>query len=392
MLLQFRFKNYKSFYDETIFDMTASKELSLDNHLIVKNNIKILSTVAIHGNNASGKTSVLNAIFFMRYLILYSPTISDSEMPVISSFKFYENAQLEPSEFEIFIEHDGYEYQYGFKIIENKIKEEWLYRKKFSNRSTVNKLIFEIKDNKINTVDNKLKKLFEIVRNDNILFASILGKRKVTPWCYVYDYFNNIEAISDKFINSRQKENTTYKLLLENEDIKNRVENLLQDIDSNIVGLKIEKDNNYFNHYKIYCIHESNNKKYFFDIDKESLGTFKFINSIPHLFKGLLDGGTVLIDELDTKFHPLVYRKIVSLFYDKSINTKNAQLIFTTHSTFLFNSCDMRRDQLVLVEKDNIGKSSLYSLSDFDKLRIDSNYEKKYLAGELGAIPFINKD
>ena len=73
---------------------------------------------------------------------------------------------------------------------------------------------------------------------------------------------------------------------------------------------------------------------------------------------------------------------------DKSINKNNAQLIYTAHSTFLFNSNNLRRDQLYLVDKDKFGKSKLYSLSEFRNLRVDSDYEKKYLSGQFGAIPY----
>lgn len=64
------------------------------------------------------------------------------------------------------------------------------------------------------------------------------------------------------------------------------------------------------------------------------------------------------------------------MYMDKSINKNNAQLIYTAHSTFLFNSNDLRRDQLYLVDKDEFGKSKLYSLSEFRNLRADSDYEK----------------
>ena len=73
---------------------------------------------------------------------------------------------------------------------------------------------------------------------------------------------------------------------------------------------------------------------------------------------------------------------------DRSINKNNAQLIYTAHSTFLFNSNNLRRDQLYLVDKDEVGKSTLYSLSEFRNLRADSDYEKKYLSGQFGAIPY----
>ena len=55
------------------------------------------------------------------------------------------------------------------------------------------------------------------------------------------------------------------------------------------------------------------------------------------------------------------------------------------------NNENLRRDQLYLVEKDLLGKSKLYSLSEFRNLRVDADYEKKYLTGQFGAIPYEDK-
>ena len=76
------------------------------------------------------------------------------------------------------------------------------------------------------------------------------------------------------------------------------------------------------------------------------------------------------------------------MYKDKKINKKNAQIIYTAHSTYLFNSDNLRRDELYLVEKNSYGKSTLFSLSEFRNLRADADYEKKYLTGEFGAIPY----
>ena len=125
-------------------------------------------------------------------------------------------------------------------------------------------------------------------------------------------------------------------------------------------------------------------------IVRESDGTIKIFNIMPTILKNLLIGGILCVDELDVELHPLLFRKIVNMYKDKSINKNNAQLIFTSHSTFMLNSNDLRRDQIYLVQKDEFGKSELYSLSEFRNLRIDADYEKKYLTGEFGAIPFDN--
>ena len=120
----------------------------------------------------------------------------------------------------------------------------------------------------------------------------------------------------------------------------------------------------------------------------ESNGTIRIFNIMPTILKNLEMGGVLCIDEMDVKLHPLLFKKIVNMYMDKSINKNNAQLIYTAHSTFLFNSNDLRRDELYLIDKDKLGISKLYSLSEFRNLRVDADYEKKYLTGQFGAIPY----
>ena len=65
MLLQFNFKNFKSFRDDTSLDLTATKISEYSNHVISISNEKILPIVAIFGANASGKSNVLEAFRYM---------------------------------------------------------------------------------------------------------------------------------------------------------------------------------------------------------------------------------------------------------------------------------------------------------------------------------------
>jgi len=97
---------------------------------------------------------------------------------------------------------------------------------------------------------------------------------------------------------------------------------------------------------------------------------------------------TLIIDELDARLHPIITRQIIKLFNDKNYNTNNAQLIFATHDTNLLDNKFFRRDQIWFTEKNMFGETALYSLVGF-KIRNDASFEKDYIAGKYGAIPFI---
>nr|MCU0447506.1 ATP-binding protein [Microscillaceae bacterium] len=54
----------------------------------------------------------------------------------------------------------------------------------------------------------------------------------------------------------------------------------------------------------------------------------------------------------------------------------------------LLSACTFRRDQIWFTEKDRFGASKLYSLADIN-IRNDESYEKNYIRGKYGAIPYL---
>ena len=131
MLLQFKFKNHKCFYDETILDLTATKEKNHIDSVIDINDNKILPIIEIHGANASGKSSIIEALNFMFETIKTSSnTDINKDLPTYP-FLFSNIAKTENSEYEISICLNNYEYRYGFSLNKNGFTEEWLYQKNF---------------------------------------------------------------------------------------------------------------------------------------------------------------------------------------------------------------------------------------------------------------------
>ena len=121
MLLQFKFKNHKCFYDETILDLTATQEKGHANTLIDYDGNKILPLVEIHGANASGKSSVLEALEFMLKTIKYSSSVDiNLDLPTIP-FAFSDNSLKENSEYEVSFVIENYEYRYGFSMNEKRL-------------------------------------------------------------------------------------------------------------------------------------------------------------------------------------------------------------------------------------------------------------------------------
>jgi AAA15 family ATPase/GTPase len=123
--------------------------------------------------------------------------------------------------------------------------------------------------------------------------------------------------------------------------------------------------------------------------NEESSGTRKFFALSGPIIDVIENGYTLVVDELDSKLHPNLVTKIVSLFNSKKFNPKNAQIIFNTHNTNLLSEDLFRRDQIWFIEKNIYGEAKLYSLDDFKNIRKNDSFEDKYLRGKYGAVPYL---
>jgi AAA15 family ATPase/GTPase len=123
----------------------------------------------------------------------------------------------------------------------------------------------------------------------------------------------------------------------------------------------------------------------------ESEGTKKIFDLAGLLLKSfnLSVAPFIIIDEIDSNFHPSLLIKLIGLFNNPKINKSNAQLLFTSHDTNLMSPSVMRRDQFYFTEKNEDESTRLYSLSDLKGIRNDADFAKQYLAGFYGALPVL---
>ena len=289
----------------------------------------------------------------------------------------------------------SFEYRYGFSLNKNQIDEEWLYLKKFAlNTRAKQKIIFERTKNQITfgKLYSKYEKTWNLFSNDInteklLVLSSIAIKEEKDILRDLYDYIKKFDfRIESEFKKS------SIDILKENDAVYGKFQKIINEFDPCLLGVNIEEvETNEGKMYNICGIHKTIDdakKNLLLPLHLESNGTIRIFNIMPTILKNLEMGGVLCIDEMDVKLHPLLFKKIVNMYMDKSINKNNAQLIYTAHSTFLFNSNDLRRDELYLIDKDKLGISKLYSLSEFRNLRVDADYEKKYLTGQFGAIPY----
>lgn len=131
-----------------------------------------------------------------------------------------------------------------------------------------------------------------------------------------------------------------------------------------------------------------------FDRDKqESDGMRRLFTLALPLIQALIEGRILIIDEFDVRLHTNLALELIRLFHNPDGNERHAQLVFTTHNTNLLSAKLFRRDQVWFVEKSRQGASDLYSLVEYridgKIVRNDASFEKDYIAGRYGAVPFI---
>ena len=140
---------------------------------------------------------------------------------------------------------------------------------------------------------------------------------------------------------------------------------------------KLPEDEKLAKEVKAYTIHNLYNEQEevigetrFSMKEHESSGTNKLFDLAALVIGQLALGGLLVIDELDSKLHPLLTQHIIKLFNNPKTNPKGAQLIYATHDTDLYSLAEFREPE-------------------GNKIRKDRSFEKDYINGRYGAIPYI---
>ncbi|WP_293727929.1 ATP/GTP-binding protein [uncultured Phascolarctobacterium sp.] len=411
MLMQFRFKNFKSFKDDTILDLSATKITEYVDRIVCVGNEKILPTAAIFGANASGKSNVIKAFrFMMNYVVnsfAFGGSLEDkkSNSPGIQQtpFLFDIQSKEEVSSFEVyFVDHKSNScksYNYGFTLGKKGIVEEWLNSKAKTARAYKRIFYRSPEELDLSGIPSKVKENIEIALEKETLVVSLGAKLKIAKLKMIRDWFYNNEVVD--FGNPYENAVlSTFipKKFVENEELQREVVSYLSTFDPSIIRINVEvmKDNEEdIKHIKIDAVHRTlDGGTATIPLKEESDGTLKMFSLYPALRSTLDIGGVLFVDELNARLHPLLVRNFIITFLNPEINKNHAQLIFTTHDSWQLSNNLLRRDEIWFTEKDNNGISSLYSLADFidddgSKIRKDASYEKNYLLGKYGAIPFL---
>lgn len=405
MLLQFTFKNFKSFRDEATLDLTAAElpEENDDERYVSIGDEKVLRTAAIYGANGGGKSNVVKAFQSMRWYVCNSHDFENDGKHLRSRFfprpfLFDTISQGVKTSFEIYFllrDKTKETYNYGFTVDETSVGEEWLNVKE-SQDGDFRRIFYRNKDAmEFDGLTASMREMLDIALRRETLVVSTGAKLNMEPLKAVRNYFESAEVLSfgapeDNLLLSR-----TFPHFNQDDKLKNFIGGItpfLQAFDPSIVKVKYEiKENNEGETYiKLFAAHKTADAGGLLTcipMTEESDGTQKMLALYPRFREAFDKGAPLFIDELNSRLHPLLQRSVLLSFLDPRQNPNGAQLIFTTHEPWLLNCDLLHRDEVWFAEKDDSGASSLYSLAEFRHDDKNPNYLENYLYGEYGAIP-----
>lgn len=407
MLISFTVGNFYSIKEPVTLDMQSVGQVSeFKENIVLAGQNKLLRSAVIYGANGSGKSNVIEAMAFCKNYVHDSIRYQEGDkVKTLIPFLLGTQGADSPSFFEVEFLVETIKYRYGFELTDERICGEWLFV--LPEKKRKEQELF-IRESQIIEVSKKFKEgeLLEDKTRDNALFLSVCAQfngkisKKLIEF---FSDFNVISGIDDKqyidFTSKFIKETSNQDLLvqslnqigLEIEDVVER--NVSEDVIPKGLPAKISQ-----RHLDM-TVHFVERKQLDEDGKEcgrvqipldggESAGTQKYFYLMGPLHDTLKHGKVLVIDELDARLHPKLTLNIIRMFHDPVINDKGAQLIFATHDTNLLASGQFRRDQIYFTEKNRCSATELYSLSEV-KVRKDASFEKDYLKGRYGAIPFM---
>lgn len=439
MLIGFSVGNYRSFHEQVTFSMVASdisskpEELDINNRFHVASDLHLLTSAVMYGANASGKSNFVKALDFMRTFVLTSSRefVFDSPRKTqtkdrinVDPFLLSTTTTNQPSFFEIVFRVDETQYRYGFEVTKQRVTAEWLYYLSSSREST----LFTRDEDSIQVSARNFRegKGLEERTRDDALFLSVVAQwngevaTKLLTWFSRLMISTGVDDRDFGFAVLRQ----------EDSPYRDAIEQFVRNLDVGIESFKVEKtplsvsesmpdfpsphiaekwhafvdalsnNDKSGEHFsiKIKTQHQrfSSDGKTMdyvdFEMEQESAGTQRLFAFAEPLLKALDKGRILVIDELDARIHPNLVIALLHLFNATETNPRHAQIVFTTHNTNLLSSHLFRRDQVWFVEKTSRGVSDVYSLVEYrpdgKMVRNDASFEKNYIEGRYGAIPF----
>lgn len=303
-LLKVTADGFKNCRDGLTIDLVAkSKKTAEDKEYelqAVADGLYVFNTMAFVGKNASGKTTAMELL--------------DCCYSILGDFRLegkhyaYDGIRLE-----IFFFHEDNIYRYVTRL---KSDDAFGNKAIFVDQHLYKKTYYKTKNNLIYDIEtfSEVTDVGELPEDTSILFFAL--KKKSTRALYFDSFGSGAE---------------TYRLLfkaMKTYEIKESVFlTIIKIFDENVKAIQRIDEHNYKLTYGTREEVISDKELLYF----LSSGTTKGILLYVLMAASLRNGFDLLVDEIENHFHKTLVENMISLYKDKSVNKKNASLIFTTH-------------------------------------------------------------
>ncbi|MDU6816686.1 MAG: ATP-binding protein [Veillonella sp.] len=381
VLIDFAFKNIRSFKDQVTFSMEVGEGITdyMENNTAISGDIEVVKSSFIFGGNASGKTNVIRAFQLLRDIIVHGTSSELESLPIDT----FEN-EVGNTYFKIRFIKNGNLYSYELNYDAHNINEERLVMN--------DNIIFN------RTVDNifmpsSIKSLKVVLRaNQPLLYFA--QSNNVSEAKVAYEWFaQDILVLSLRNTDLCNQE--LFKLLYTNPNLKDNVLYFLQAADFHIKDIKIQEsfipiqENNQNLESRLFLQFEYECKdkgRFTIDYQAESISIRIFLFLATMILDNYHNSKLFLIDDFDCFLHPKLVTMLLRIFNEW--NDIGTQLIATTHNTNILDA-PVRTDQVWFVDKSYYGVSTLDSAFDYNELSI-KGIKKNYQDGLYGADQIIN--
>ena len=325
--------NFKNCNDSFEIDFVSkSKKTAEDKEYELQeiaDDLHVYNTMAFIGKNASGKTTAVELL--------------DACYSILSDFRLdgksysYKNVELL-----IDFYHDGFIYRYE-TILKNAdslaskaiFMKQRLRKKKYYKSKT--KALYNDED----FVDVEITG--ELPEDTSILFFVL--KKKETRAIYFDSFGNGVDTY--RLIFATLKDYHIRPALLAK---------VISIFDENIHDLQMLDDHN----FKLsFCseIKTVSDKELIYML---SSGTTKGMLLYILMIASLQQGFDLIIDEIENHFHKTLVENMISLYKDKTVNRRNATLIFTTHYCELLDLFNRQDNIYIAKSNDKVYLTNMY--------------------------------
>jgi len=444
MLIEFSIQNFGPVKSKQTLSFEATKDEHLADYYIIPTKIKglkLLKLGLIYGANASGKTTILLALDFLRDIILnpkgekntpfqFEPFLFDKKTPdknTIFNISFIQNnirydyevelnkkaivkEKLDfysPNKANVFTRTSDVKKQYtdninfGTKIRKNKNAEDILKANTLWNNTVIGGFVkTNIENKELKDVRDWFSSYLIPIIHPRVTLSNYitellkkemgsLNKKDIVDILKVADF-----GVSDLIIKTEKAEihpdliNVTK--IFKKEIVKEFNEAINKNEYINNMGIDININDGTLLQTKVAFEHIVNKERYELPSENESQGTQRYYELAGILLLLIKNSLMFSIDELETSLHPDLFRHFLLSFL---VYSKSSQIIATTHNREILNDRDIfRNDAIWITNKDKESATQLYSLSDFDSsvIRNTTNIYNAYKIGKLGGVPNLS--